>query len=298
MTGRRISGATAVYGLLGDPVAHSLSPRICNHAFAALDIDAVYVALPCDARRPDVVLAGCEALGLAGLNVTYPLKAAVVPYLRHCSPAARAIGAVNVLAPAAGGGFAGENTDAPGVALALQTWLGRSLPAGVVAVLGAGAAARAAAAGALALGVERVTFLVRDRDRAEDAVGGLREAHGPSRLEVAALDGASGRAALAAAELVVQATPVGLGDPEAPPLLVPDDAPRAAGFELNYGCAPTAFVRAWREAGRPCLDGRDLLAAQAHRALEIWLGRAPDVRELRALLDTVADERPDEESAP
>lgn len=280
-----ITGATAVYGLLGDPVAHSLSPRLCNHAFATLDIDAVYVPLPCDPRRPDVVLAGCEALGLAGGNVTYPLKTAVIPHLAACSSVAEALGAVNLLVRMPMGSFRGENTDAPGVPLALQTWLDWAADGRAVAILGGGGAARAAAYGLLATGATSVTFMVRDTGRAEAGIDRLRAGVGRDRIHLVSLADAAAFSVLAEVDLVVQATPVGLGDPCADRLIEPEHAPRAVGFELNYGSRPTAFARAWRKTGRGCLDGRDLLAAQAHAALDVWLGVAPDLAELRALLE-------------
>ncbi|MEZ4387300.1 MAG: shikimate dehydrogenase [Candidatus Krumholzibacteriia bacterium] len=284
-----ITGGTRVYGLLGAPVAHSLSPRLCNAAFASLGEDAVYVALPSDAARPADLVAGLDALGLAGANVTYPLKAAVMPHLVEVSEAARRVGAVNVLVRAQGGGFRGENTDAPGLVLALQTWAAQEPAAARVVVIGAGGAARAAAHGLLQAGAPEVVLLARDPARAAAGLDDLVTHGAGGRATAAALDGPEGRRALAAATLVVQATPVGLDDPHARPLVMPDQAPAASGFELNYGAGPTAFVRAWRAAGRRCLDGRDLLTAQAHLALRLWLGRAPDLAAMRRTIGQEGD---------
>jgi shikimate dehydrogenase len=270
-----------VFGLLGDPVAHSLSPRLCNTAFAALDEDAVYVALPSDTSRPEAVIGGLEALGVAGVNVTYPLKTSLLPYLAEASPAVVRIGAANVLTRLDAGGFRGENTDAPGLVLAARTWAGWEPDGQLAAVLGAGGAARAAAHGLLEAGALAVVMLVRNPERATASLGGLDDLVAAGRLSVVSLDGADGAGVLAAASLVVQATPVGLDDPDAIPLVTPDAAPWAVGFELNYGPRPTVFARSWRDAGRACLDGRDLLAAQAHLALQHWLGRTVDLAAMR-----------------
>lgn len=276
-----ISGRTRVYGLVGDPVRHSLSPRLCNAAFAALGADAVYVAFAGDASRPADLIAGLTALGVSGVNVTYPLKSAVLPHLAACSPAARQIGAANVLVRQDDGGFRGENTDAPGLVLALRTWAGWD-PAGARAVIiGAGGAARAAAHGLRGAGVEEVVVLARDAARAAADLAPLAALDGAGKLTVAALGGADATAALAAATLLVHATPVGLDDPDRPALVDPTTAPQALAFELNYGTRPTALTRAWQAAGRPCLDGRDLLTAQAYLALECWLGHAPDLQIMR-----------------
>ncbi len=275
-----INGRTRVYALIGDPVAHSLSPRLCNAAFELLGEDAAYVALPSRAEEPAALVAGLDALGLAGVNVTYPLKAAVLPHLASASALARRVGAVNVLARDHDGRWRGENTDAPGLILALATWASWTPAGRHAAILGGGAAARAAAAGLIDAKIAGVTLLVRDVRRAARAVGDLGDL-----VAVAALGSGPAAAALAAADLVVQATPVGLDDAGAAVLATPHAAPGAVGFELNYGAAPTAFVRAWRAAGRVCLDGRDLLTAQAHLALRLWLGRAPELDAMRRTLD-------------
>jgi len=277
-----LTGTTRVFGLIGRPVAHSLSPRLMNDAFVRLGIDAVYVVFPSDPTRPAAVLAGLDALGVAGANVTFPLKAAVLPHLDAVAPAAAAIGAVNVLVRQPDGGFRGENTDAGGLVLALREGLGWD-PAGCrVVVLGAGGAARAAAHGLCAAGAAAVDFLVRAPARAEGDLAGLRAAWPQYPLAVRPLD--AGIDALADADLVVQATPVGLDDPAAAPLVSPHAAPRAVGFELVYGARPTSFAASWRRAGRACLDGRDLLAAQAHLALGVWLGAAPDLTVMRRVI--------------
>jgi shikimate dehydrogenase len=280
-----LSGATRVYGLIGDPVAHSLSPRLMNHAFARLGEDAVYVAWRVAPAGVAAAVRGLAALGVAGINVTYPHKAAVLPQVVARSDAVVALGAANVLVPAEGG-WRAENTDAGGTALALSALLDWQAPARRIAILGAGGAARAAALGLLDEGAGRVDFLARDPIRAEQGLAGLRTALADGPIGVAALGSEAAAAALEAADLVVQATPVGLDDRAAAPLVLPAQAPRAAGFELVYGARPTAFARAWREAGRACLDGRDLLAAQAHLALRVWLDRAPALEDLRRAIAT------------
>lgn len=280
-----VSGRTRVYGLIGAPVAHSLSPRLVNEAFAHLGHDGVYVAFPSKTGAVGELVSGLDALGIAGVNVTYPLKADVVPYLVETSDAVAAIGAANVLVLRPGGGYRGENTDAPGTALAVRTWLGA--PCERVVILGAGGAARAAAYGLLTTGVTELTFVVRETARARRAVAGLGRLSATANLSVATLDEAT--AAFAGADLVIQATPVGLDDPAAPPLVEPDRAPRAHGLEMNYGQTPTAFQRAWQQAGRTCLDGRDLLAAQAHLAIGIWCGQAPPLAQMRAWLGTIGE---------
>jgi len=279
-----ISGATRVYGLVGEPVAHSLSPALMNDAFARLDVDAVYTAWSVATGAIDDALVGLAALGVAGVSVTYPHKAAVLSQLVDCSPAVTAIGAANVLTLEPDGHYRGDNTDAGGTALALRELLGWEVAGRRVVILGAGGAGRAAAHGLLTVGAGRVDVLVREPARAEPDLAGLRAAHPEATLTVAALGSADAATSLHAADFVVQATPVGLDDPEAAPLILPEAAPDAVAFELVYGARPTAFAAAWRCTGRACLDGRDLLAAQAHLALRIWLGEAPDFASMRRVI--------------
>jgi shikimate dehydrogenase len=279
-----ISGDTRVFGLIGQPVAHSLSPRLMNDAFTRLGLDAVYVAWPVAPDRVGAVLAGLAALGTAGINVTYPHKQAVLPHLVARSATVDVVGAANVLTLADGGRFRGDNTDAPGVPLALRELAGVDPEGRRVVILGAGGAARAAAHGLLGSGAATVTCAVRDPGRARASLAGLRAVPDAGRLTVARLGDDDAADALRRADLVVQATPVGLDDPDAAPLVTPGQAPHAAGFELNYGRLPSAFAAAWRAAGRICPDGRDLLAAQAHLALRIWLGDAPDLAAMRAVI--------------
>lgn len=273
----RLTGGTKVYALVGQPVVHSRSPRLMNGAFQRMGRDAVYVALPVDPDQPATVLQGLQALGVAGANVTYPLKSAILSQLDTVSETAREIGAVNVLAREVDGRFRGENTDAPGVALALRTFASWDAAGRAVVVVGAGAAARAVAYGVFAAGAASVVFLVRGPGRTA----------GLERLAVGTqtLGSADAAASLRAADLVVQATPVGLDDSDVRVLVTPTEAPEAMAFELNYGARPTAFARAWRDAGRPTLDGRDLLAAQGQLTLEIWCGETPVLTDLRRMLD-------------
>ncbi|HEX9051202.1 MAG TPA: shikimate dehydrogenase (NADP+), partial [Anaeromyxobacter sp.] len=137
-----ITGHTALFGVIGHPVAHSRSPEMQNAAFATAGIDAVYVALPVAPAQVAGAVTGALALGFAGLNVTVPHKQAALPLCATLDPAAREVGAVNVLRRAASG-WEGFNTDAPALAALLEA---AGVRPGARALLhGAGGAARAAA---------------------------------------------------------------------------------------------------------------------------------------------------------
>jgi shikimate dehydrogenase len=109
-----ISGSTALVGVLGDPVRHSLSPAMHNAALAALGLDWVYLALPAPAERLVTVLEALEAVGCRGLNVTLPHKQAAARLAAERCPLAERLGAVNTLVPRPAGGWLGTNTDVAG----------------------------------------------------------------------------------------------------------------------------------------------------------------------------------------
>ena len=115
-----ISGHTALVGVLGDPVRHSLSPAMHNAALAALGLDWVYLALPAPARELDSVVRGLAAMDCRGLNVTLPHKQAVAALCRELTPLAERLGAVNTLVPHGDGGWLGSNTDVEGFVAPLR----------------------------------------------------------------------------------------------------------------------------------------------------------------------------------
>jgi shikimate dehydrogenase len=244
----------ALYVLLGDPVAHSRSPKIFARAFSLLGLDAVYA--PCRVTDVPAAIHGLRALGAAGFNVTVPHKEAVAKLCGKLDAPAARMGAVNCVDAA----FTGYNTDVAGLLRALED-LGKATLAPSV-VLGAGGAARAAA-----FALPGCSILNRSSARAEALARDLEVRVG-------------GPEALREALLVVNCTTVGLTD-EAMPLDVGALRPDATVIDLVYRGATgeTALVRAARARGLRAIDGLSVLVNVAIASLEIWLGRA-DLRDL------------------
>ena len=160
----RTTGRTATYALLGHPVARSRSPALHGALFAAAGIDAVYVCMDIDPTAAEDAIRAVRTLGLAGVNLTVPLKESVLPHLDGVTPTAAVAGAVNTLFWD-GSRLMGDNTDGAGLLDAVHEAGGRwDAPA---VVLGAGGSARAVAAALLADGCPRVKLLNRTQDRAE-----------------------------------------------------------------------------------------------------------------------------------
>ena len=258
-------------GVIGDPVGHSLSPAIHNAAFAACGLDWVYVAFPVPRGRGGSAVAAARDLGLAGLNVTMPHKADVAAACDELTPDAGALASVNTVAIRPDGRALGDSTDGDGFLAALAED-GIQVGGRPVLVLGAGGAARAVV---LALGRAgaAVTVAARRPDAAEAAAG-----LAPGAKAVLLADAAG---AAAEFEVVVNATPLGMGG-ELPPL---DPGRLGAGqcvVDLVYRPAETPLLAAARAQGARTQNGLPMLVHQAARSFTIWTGVEAPVAVMRA----------------
>jgi shikimate dehydrogenase len=283
----------ALYGLIGSPVGHSLSPFIMNRAFRRHGMQAVYTAFDVKPERLAKVIDGLSTLGAGGVNVTYPLKEAVLEYVDVLSPEARLVQAANTLVFREGE-IHGYNTDAPGAVCALELFAGLSLEGKRVFVFGAGGAARAVACGVLRQKARSVTFGARTIIRARGLVERCRlEFAGPAIECVSLQDpGAAGarRHAFERADIVVNATPIGMGTVEECSLI--EDAgwihPRQCFFDLVYHPRKTAFLETARSKGAQTLEGITMLVSQAAESFRLWTGRSFDVKEMLAAVESTA----------
>jgi shikimate dehydrogenase len=266
---RTITGRTRVVGVIGDPVAHSRSPAIMNAAFAAADLDWVYVAFPVPAGRGSAAVKAARDLGLAGLNVTMPFKADAAWACDELTSAASALGAVNVVTVDASGRLLGSSTDGPGFVRSVRE---EGLdPAGKQAlVCGAGGAARAIAV-ALGQAGTQVTVGARRRDAADSAAGLVAGARSAVLADVDA----------GAFDLVVNATPLGMHGEDGP-VAVEQLNPSQLVVDTVYHPVETPFLAACRTRGIPCTNGLGMLVHQAALAFEQWTGASAPVDAMRA----------------
>jgi len=263
-----IGGSTRVYGVIGWPVSASLSPPIHNAAFAALELDAVYVALPVAPGEMTAAVPGLRALGLAGANVTMPHKTEAARLADRLSDDAGRLEAANTL-EVTPSGVVGHNTDAPGFERFLRTDAGFDASGKRVLLFGAGGAARACALSLARSEVAHVDVAVRDPARA----GSLRtilDEHGVGNRAVTLGDEA-GIAALEP-DLVVNATPVGARGEALP---VPKLSGSTLVVDLIYRPVVTPLLAAAREAGAGAFGGLGLLLHQAALSFQIWTGLEP-----------------------
>jgi len=260
-----VRGGTNVAGIIGWPVAHSLSPAIHNAAFAEAGLDWVYVPLPVPPQYLREALAGIVPLGFRGVNVTMPHKTEAADLIEHLSEDARMLRAVNTIA-VRDGELEGHNTDAPGFDRFLRRDAGFD-PQGRSALLyGSGGAARACALALARAGLAQLTVAARDGARAAPLVT-LVEALG---VPVALIG--PGDAGDMAADLVVNATPVGgAGQERAHPSL-PHLGPGVLVVDLLYDPLSTDLQQRAREAGAAVFGGLGHLLEQAALSFELWTG--------------------------
>lgn len=267
-----ITGRTRVAGVLGWPIAHSLSPAMHNAAFEALGLDWVYVPFAVPPGNLREGIAGLRALGFVGANVTIPHKQAVMQLVDEVTPAAEVIGAVNTLV--IGERIVGDNTDWTGFLWALRD-VG-CYPAGKRAVvLGAGGAARSVVYALASVGAD-VAVYNRHDERADSLVRDLRPAFPNVSLEAYPMD-ALGHETERRPSLIVNTTSLGMA-PRIEQNPWPSDVPMPVGataYDLVYNPLATRFLKSAKATGARAVDGLGMLVYQGAIAFEMWTGVEP-----------------------
>ena len=272
-------GEARLFGVLGDPVDHSLSPAMHNAAFAACDLPYLYLRFRVPPESLPEALAEARKLDMGGLNLTVPLKEVALPLLDEVSAEARRIGAVNTIV-VDHGRLQGDNTDARGFLQALAGVV--ELDRAHVVIVGAGGSARAVGTALATAGCSHVTIANRTLARAADLARTLDELGGP-QVSVTTLDALEDGIGLTDVRLVVNTTSTGLG---AEPIAVRHGAtPHDCVFmDLVYGAQPTPFLRAAARARRRTIDGSTMLLHQGALAFEAWTRRPAPIEAMRRAL--------------
>ena len=273
-----IQGTTQIYGVIGEPISHSLSPLLHNPAFAALEIDAVYVTFRVSPSSLGDALRGLLALNVQGINVTVPHKSEVFQYVDEVTDTARRIGAVNTLRNDSGY-WIGENTDATGFIRSLEP-LGLSLPGSSVGMLGAGGAAKGVAVGLLEAGVSRLFISNRSYDRATVLVELLKASFGQQSVSAVSLEELEKKEL----NLLVNTTTVGSDGYSSPAKLNRFDKLGAV-TDIIYRPSRTPLLLEAEKLGLPNLNGGGMLLYQGISAFSFWTRRtAPEII-MRTALD-------------
>lgn len=274
----KITGRTSVAGVVGHPVRHSLSPVIHNAGFASLGVDWVYGAFDLAPDGAGAGLAAMRALGIKGLSVTMPHKTEMARLVDEVSPAAARLASVNTLTLEDSGRVRGDSTDGDGLVSSLRA-ADIDVAGRRVVLLGAGGAARSVLDALLRHGAAHVDIVNRTASAAERAA-----AFDPQRCAVVA--GESVADAVAAGDLVVNATSVGMNrspdDPAASPIDGDWLRPDHVVVDLVYHPLETALLRDAARRGCLTVDGLGMLIHQAALQQQIWTGQLPDVAVMTA----------------
>lgn len=267
-----------LYGLLGDPVSHSISPAMMQAAFAHDRRPGCYLPLQVPTDRLRDAIHGLAPLGYAGVNITIPHKEAAAYLCDELTPVAEAVGAVNTIA-LRGDRLVGSNTDAQGFASWMSeealpaAWRASTLAGKQVVLLGAGGAARAVFYACASLEAAAITLCNRTLSRAEAVRQQFQGRFQQVATAVAdAADGDAAAQALAAADLVVNCTPVGMWpDKDDIPVQLPASMrPHALVVDLVYNPAVSRLVQAARERGLRAENGLGMLVAQGAWSYATW----------------------------
>ncbi len=269
-----IGSSTRLCCLIGDPVSHSLSPKMMNAAFVEMCADCAYLAFRVAREDLGIAVNGLRALGVLGCNVTIPHKTSVVAYLDRVDESAAPSGSVNVVSNNRGE-LVGYNTDGEGALRALEAG-GARLQGAKVLILGYGGSARG------------VAFEIARRHSVAELTISGRSLPDASRLarDLSPLASASaiplGSCGKAMADVIINCTPVGMGASVGESLLRPGDLRSGCTvMDLVYSPPETALMRMARERGCRVISGLEMLVQQGAKAIEIWFGRPAPIEAMR-----------------
>jgi shikimate dehydrogenase len=284
----RINGRTELAGIIGQPICHTLSPAMHNAVYEELGLDWVYVPLPVEDEADLMRFMGAaRVLPFVGFNVTMPFKQAILPLCDEVAMLAKMAGAVNTV-HVVDGRFIGYNTDGRGLVESLESDAGFVPEGRDVVILGAGGAAGAALVSLMLGKAASVTIANRDVPKAEELVSRMASHARETKLSAVEL-GADAEEHVRAADLIVNATPLGMKPDDPTP--VPSDwiAAGQVVVDMVYGPVTTKLVAESRERGAKTLDGLGMLVAQGATAVDIWSGSA-QVRTPRDVMRRAAEE--------
>jgi 3-dehydroquinate dehydratase/shikimate dehydrogenase len=271
----QVDAATRVYGVAGDPVAHSLSPVMMNTAFRRENVNGVYLAL--HAKSLDDLLACIRDIPIQGLSVTMPYKEEIVKHLDKTDPLTAKIGACNTVVRSQDGKLYGFNTDVTGVVGPLEQRL--HLQGAKILVLGAGGAARAAVFGLKERGAD-VYILNRTPGPAQTLAKQARaKAIGKTNLKKLEFD------------VIINATPAGMEGNRDPLPIAEEEFKAKIFFEMVYSPAETKMVKIARSRNMQVILGSEMFVQQGARQFEIWSGKPAPLQEMQRVVEYALAQR-------
>lgn len=279
----RLSGHTTPYAVLGHPIGHSLSPVMHNASLEALGLDAIYLAFDVAPELLMETLPAMHNMGFGGVNLTVPLKEIAFNGIKHLDDSAKTLGAVNTIEFMKDGTLKGHNTDGTGFLLAIKNDLDCSLNDLSVFVLGGGGAGRAIALTCAMNGCRKVVVADVNLERTTKLISEIQSSF--PTVDTCSVNSDSIKTAAQNADLIIQATPIGM-HPDDKPLLHADSFHSDQMlFDLVYMYPETEIMKQAAIAGARTANGLGMLMYQGAHAFEIWTGQKADTKSMTAALE-------------
>ncbi|CAM4135581.1 shikimate dehydrogenase [Bacillus manliponensis] len=265
-----------LYGVIGNPIGHSLSPHMQNDAFLHCGIDAHYHAFLVEESKLSEAVAGLKAIGIAGFNVTTPHKVSIMQYLDEIDPLAKQIGAVNTVLHE-DGKLIGYNTDGIGYVRSLQSIRNEPLQNKRILLLGAGGAARAIYFSLIAAGVQEIDVANRTVGKARELINACNDA-----VKSSAFSLEEAREMSANYDVIIQTTTIGMyPNVEDTPLPIISLKAGTIVSDIIYNPFETKLLQEAKEKGATVQNGIDMFVYQGALAFEIWTGHFPNIERMK-----------------
>lgn len=279
-----IDAKTTLFGLIGNPVGHSMSPFMHNIFLEQCGVNGAYLAFAVEPDQVGAAMQGMYALGVQGCNVTIPHKEAVIPYLCGMSKAAEACGAVNTLIYTPEG-YYGDNTDGAGLLAALEAKHGWKAAGKHILLVGAGGAAKGVSVAMALQGAAKICIANRSVDKAQrlaEQIAGLSD----TQTEAISLDELQDVALYEQYSTIVNTTSLGMSPNVDAMIPIRIDALTASHLvvDLIYNPLETKLLRLAREQGAQTASGLGMFLYQGVLAFEAWNGVRPDTSQMEQLL--------------
>lgn len=280
---RALSGHTRPFAVLGHPIGHTLSPVMHNAAFEALGMDAIYLAFDVAPESLLSVLPAMKAMGFGGVNLTVPLKEVAFKGLQDLDESARRLGAVNTVEFTVQG-MRGHNTDGKGFLTAIREAFNFSVKGQTLFVMGCGGAGRAVAITAASEGAGRLILADIDEHRCHNVARDIAALAPDTSVDLAGSTPERWRQMTHQAQLIIQASPVGMKAEDVCPL--PPDAFKVGqlAFDLVYNRPETCFTGAATAGGAKAVNGLGMLLHQGAEAFSIWTQKPAAIEVMREAL--------------
>ncbi|MDR4226447.1 shikimate dehydrogenase [Bacillus mojavensis] len=268
-----------LYGVIGNPIAHSMSPDIHNAALKDLGLDGHYHAFKVEEDSLEDAVKGIRALGLQGINVTVPHKVSIMDHLDHIDESAKVLGAVNTVRRE-GDKLVGYNTDGEGFVRSLMRILDKPISELSFLMIGAGGAARAIFTTIVRDNPEKFDICNRTIEKAKQLTDSA-----PSFRNVEVLSIKEAEERLEQYDVIIHTTSVGMyPNVEDIPLSLQRAASSAVVCDIVYNPIQTSLLKEAKQKGLKTLDGVGMFVEQAALSFRLWTGHEPDVEKMRSIV--------------